>query len=184
MRIILVSHGETETHKSSNGAGPLTTTGVQQAEALAHELRTTVVRRSAIEKVYAGETQAATATAAIIATHLELSTPEPAAGLMPQATTLLDATLEHDATVEAMRAVQDEAWAVIERLRDAHPDEAAQIIAVAPALTVHAIVLRALGMPLDAHRKLRVDQASLSTLAFRQNRTILASLNETCFLDR
>jgi broad specificity phosphatase PhoE len=83
-----------------------------------------------------------------------------------------------------MRSVQEDAWAVIEQLKETHPDEAAQVIVVAPALTVHAIVLRSLGMPLESYRKLRVDPASLSTLAFRQNRTILASLNEACFLDR
>jgi broad specificity phosphatase PhoE len=49
LRIILISHGETETHESSNGASPLTATGVQQAQALADELRATVARRSVIE---------------------------------------------------------------------------------------------------------------------------------------
>ena len=180
MRIILVSHGETEMPAVRNGSTPLSATGVQQAQALADELRTTIARRTAIEKVYAGETEAASATASIIATSLDLALPDALAGLTTHAALPVDETLEPDAMIEAMRAVQDGAWATIEQLRDTHADEAAQVIAVMPTLTVHAIVCRALGMPLEGYRKLRVDPASLSTLAFRQNRTILASLNETC----
>ena len=181
MRIILVSHGETEAPGVSNGVTPLSAAGVRQAEAIAEELRTTIARRSSIEKVYAGEAAAATATATIIAASLDLALPDPLAGLVHAPAP--DGTSEADAVLAAMRSIEDDAWGVIERLRDTHAEDAAQVIAVAPTLTVHAIVCRALGMPLENYRRLRVEPASLSTLAFRQNRTILASLNETCFLD-
>lgn len=183
MRIILVSHGETETYRASNGSTPLSVSGLRQAQVLAGELRNTVARRSAIGQVYAAEGEAAAATAMIISTSLNLPTPIPLHGLISHAALIADEASPGEA-LDAMRAIQDEAWEAIEQLRDAHPDEAAQVIAVAPTLTVHAIVCRALGLPIERYRRLRVDRASWSTLAFRQNRTILACLNEACFLDR
>jgi broad specificity phosphatase PhoE len=186
LRIILVSHGENidvaaaMPRHSDPGAedyGGLTTLGRRQALALAYELKDKVARRQPIERLYAADAAAALATASILGRELQLPEAEPLAGLVAP-----PAVADAFAELEALRGVEDGAWSAIERLRDSHADEA-QVIAVAPLLTVRAIVCRALSLPVEGHRRFRVDAASLTILSFRQQRTILQSLNETCHLE-
>jgi broad specificity phosphatase PhoE len=182
MRVILVGHGETQSAPTLlDGRAPLSELGQRQAQALAAELRDTIARRQSIEKVYSGRTTPALATATLIAGELDLGEPDALAGLMHEAEALSAVEASDDAVVELLRGVADVAWSTIEQFRETHADEA-QVVGVAHPLTVRAIVCRALALPLESHRRFRVDPGSLTIIAFRQQRTILASLNETCHL--
>jgi len=82
---------------------------------------------------------------------------------------------------ESLQDVQDRAWAAIERLRERHPEET--VVVVTHNFTIHAILCRALGLPLASFRCLRHDLAAKAVLELRDDRVIVISLNDTCHLE-
>jgi broad specificity phosphatase PhoE len=82
---------------------------------------------------------------------------------------------------ESLQDVQDRAWAAIERLRERHPEET--VVVVTHNFTIHAILCRALGLPLASFRRLRHDLAGKAVLELRDDRVIVISLNDTCHLE-
>jgi len=82
---------------------------------------------------------------------------------------------------ESLQDVQDRAWAAIERLRERHPEET--VVVVTHNFTIHAILCRALGLPLASFRRLRHDLAAKAVLELRDDRVIVISLNDTCHLE-
>ena len=116
--------------------------------------------------VYTSPAPVARATATILAEQLRLPGVEVRPGLQAGAS--------YDERYDV--------WPVIEELRDAHPDDA-QVVAVTDQASTYAAVCRALGLPAEARQRFRVDPASMSAIAFRQNRTILSLLNESCHLN-
>ena len=49
--------------------------------------------------------------------------------------------------------------------------------------TIHAILCRALGLPLASFRRFRHDLAAKALLDVREDRTVVISLNDTCHLE-
>jgi broad specificity phosphatase PhoE len=82
---------------------------------------------------------------------------------------------------ESLQDVQDRAWAAIERLRARHPEET--VVVVTHNFTIHAILCRALGLPLSSFRRLRHDLAAKAVLELRDDRAVVISLNDTCHLE-
>jgi broad specificity phosphatase PhoE len=83
---------------------------------------------------------------------------------------------------ESLEQVQARAWAVIERLRDSWPE--ATLVAVTHNFVLATIVCRAIGLPLSDFRRFRHGVAGRTTIDFRQDRTLVQTLNDTCHLDR
>jgi broad specificity phosphatase PhoE len=133
-------------------------------------------RRQPVEAIYASP--ATLTTARLIADLMGLPAPEIRPGLSH--TGIENASASSPA--EAIDAARDDVWSVIEELRDAHAEDA-QVVAVTDAIGAHAVVSRALGLPGESHERFRIGPGSLSAIAFRQQRTILALLNERCHLN-
>lgn len=83
---------------------------------------------------------------------------------------------------ESLEQVQARAWAVVERLRAAHPDET--VVLVSHNFVLAGLITRALEMPLHGFRRFRLSVCGVTTLRFRQDRTMLVHLNDTCHLER
>jgi broad specificity phosphatase PhoE len=149
----------------------------RQASAIAAEIRDRLGRRQPIEAVYAAPDGIAAEVARLVAAEIGLPAPEPRPGLRLSGSEQALA----GALAGAIAEVSEDAWAVAEELRDSHPDEA-QVVAVTNATVVYALVCKALGLPVESHIRFRIDPGSLSAVAFRQQRTILALLNEHCHL--
>jgi broad specificity phosphatase PhoE len=133
-------------------------------------------RRQPVEAVYAGPETINTAK--VIAEHLGLAAPEVRFGLKPASFEGASAA----SLAEAIDAASEDVWSVVEELRDAHPEDA-QVVAVTDTISAHAAVSRALGLRGESHERFRLEPGSLSAIAFRQQRTILALLNERCRLN-
>jgi broad specificity phosphatase PhoE len=82
---------------------------------------------------------------------------------------------------ESHQDVQDRAWAAIERLRERHGEET--VVVVSHNFTIHAILCRALGIPVASFRRLRHDLAAKAVLEVHHDRAIVISLNDTCHLE-
>ena len=98
--------------------------------------------------------------------------------------TITPEVLPDDGAVDAVEALQERAWSLIEALKTRH-DPASTLVLVTHELVVRAVVCRALGMPLTDLRRFRLEPASLTTIEYRtapRERTLLAGLNETCHL--
>lgn len=166
MRVILVCN-------------PLPGAERRKAKAIAAEIKGNLSRQQPVEAVYTVPSASAAATG--IAEELGLASPNVLHGLM----TPDGVALGEDGPAALSRLIkrmQDDVWAVIEGLRDAHPDEV-QVVAVVDAPVVYAAVCRALSLPVEDHIHFRVDPGSLNAIAFRQQRTILSLLNESCHSD-
>jgi broad specificity phosphatase PhoE len=81
---------------------------------------------------------------------------------------------------ESLTEVQDRAWAVVERLRREHDGRTVAI--VSHNFVLSTLVTRALDLPLHQFRRFRLNVASVTTILFRPDRTLLARLNDTCHL--
>ncbi len=81
---------------------------------------------------------------------------------------------------ESMQDCQDRVWAVVERLRERHPDDA--IVAVSHNLAILSLVCRALGLYLSHFRRLRLENAAISEIRFQGSRVTLARFNDTCHI--
>ena len=149
----------------------------RQAFAIAAEIRDSLGRRQPVEAVYAAPESEAAEAGRLVAAELGLPAPESRPGLRSPSSRQGAISRLADTIAE----VSEDAWAAVEELRDSHPDEA-QVVAVTNATVVYALVCKALGLPVESHAHFRIDPGSLSAVTFRQQRTILALLNEHCHL--
>ena len=185
MKFLLARHGEIEASwlpDMGHDDPPLTDLGYRQARALAGELQLISQRGAALSAVYTSPLRAASMTAESITEALGLPAP-----LVSEALgTLTPEILPAEGGMDALEALQQRAWQTIEALRDQH--DAGDIVVVSHELTIRSLVCRALNMPLSQLRRYCLDPASLSAIEFRRApsgdlRTILALLNEVCYLE-
>lgn len=77
---------------------------------------------------------------------------------------------------------QERAWNTIrEEIRGLHPEE--DVAVVSHVFTILGLVCKLLGMPLSNFRRLRLDLASITQMAIRQEKTILIRYNDQCHLE-
>ena len=201
MLLILVRHGETESNRERLALGredvPLNERGRRQAAALTASLAgvpATAIYASPLRR--AVETARPLAEALGLEVHVDEDLIEMAVGdlegLSPQELSDRhgDFLREWFSTQagnlrmpggESLQDVQDRAWAAIERLRERHPEET--VVVVTHNFTIHAILCRALGLPLASFRRLRHDLAAKAFLELRDDRVIVISLNDTCHME-
>jgi len=201
MLLILVRHGETESNRERLALGredvPLNERGRRQAAALTASLAgvpATAIYASPLRR--AVETARPLAEALGLEVQVDEDLIEMAVGdlegLSPQELSDRhgDFLREWFSTQagnlrmpggESLQDVQDRAWAAIERLRERHPEET--VVVVTHNFTIHAILCRALGLPLSSFRRLRHDLAAKAVLELRDDRVIVISLNDTCHLE-
>ena len=201
MRLILLRHGETESNRQRLALGredvPLNEKGRRQAGALASSLDGVTV-----SAVFASPLRRAVETARPLAEArgLDVQVDEDLTemavgeleGLTPQELRdrygdFLRQWFSTEAGRlrmpggESLQDVQDRAWAAIERLRERHPEDT--VVVVTHNFTIHAILCRALGLPLASFRRFRHDLAAKAVLDVRQDRAVVISLNDTCHLE-
>jgi broad specificity phosphatase PhoE len=201
MRLILIRHGETESNRQRLTLGredvPLNEKGRRQAQALLSSLVGV-----SMAAVYASPLRRAVETAQPLAETrgLEVQAVEDLTemavgeleGLSPQELRdrygdFLREWLSTEAGKlrmpggESLQDVQDRAWAAIERLRERHTEDT--VVVVTHNFTIHAILCRALGLPLANFRHFRHDLAAKTVLELREDRAIVISLNDTCHLE-
>ena len=184
MRVILVCHGESEIGTLQTSVledALLSELDARRASAIALELRDNVARRQPVEAIYSSPLAPALKTASMVADELNLPPPDRRCTL-PALSSRPAREADAASSLDLLRAVQAGAWEAIEAFRRTHA-EGAQIVAVTDRLTIHAIVCRALSISIEEFRRFRIDTGSMTTVAFRQQRTLLASLNETCHLN-
>jgi broad specificity phosphatase PhoE len=172
VKFVLVHHGEVDGGPEASDP-PLSAEGWRQARAVADELRALGARGERHVAVLSGPLQAPLRAAALIADALDLETPEP----RPE--------LALDAPGQDAGALQDLAWSLIETLKASREPDASLVL-VAHELTIRLLVCRALSMPLDEMRRFALQPGSLSVIEYRtqpRERTLIASLNETCHLE-
>ena len=186
MRIVLVRHGETEDAwlpEMGHADPPLSNLGQMQAKVLAGEIVEAAGRGQAIEAVLTSPLKSAAATAWTIAEALQVDDPQVDDCLG----TLTPEILPEDGGLESLKALQERAWGLIEKIRDGN-ELTLNFVLVSHELTIRALICRALGMSLSGARRFRLDPASLSAIEFRRApngdmRMTVACLNETCHLE-
>jgi broad specificity phosphatase PhoE len=183
VRFVLVHHGEVEEDPLAHAAAghddpPLSNAGLRQARAVADELRARGDRHAL---VLSSPLRAPQTAAALISTTLDLALPE----LREELTTLTPEVLPADGGLDAVGAIQERAWSVIEALKQSHEPDATLVL-VSHELTIRSLVCRALQMPLTDMRRFALEPGSFSVIEYRtqpRERTLIASLNETCHLE-
>jgi len=201
VRLILLRHGETESNRQRLALGredvPLNEKGRRQAAALGSSLDGVTV-----SAVFSSPLRRAVETAQPLAEArgLEVQVDEDLTemavgeleGLTPQELRdrygdFLRQWFSTEAGRlrmpggESLQDVQDRAWAAIERLRERHPEDTVAV--VTHNFTIHAILCRALGLPLANFRRFRHDLTAKAVLDVRQDRAVVISLNDTCHLE-
>ena len=201
MRLILARHGETETNRERLALGredvPLNENGRRQAAAVAASLS-----GMSVDAVYSSPLRRALETAeAIAAVH----------GLpveVDEALTEMDVGEMEGLTAAEMRGrygdflrrwfsdgagglampggeslqqVQDRAWAAVNSLRATHPE--GSVVAVSHNFTIHAILCRALNLPLAHFRRLRHDLAATAVIDVREDGATVVRINDICHLE-
>jgi broad specificity phosphatase PhoE len=184
VKVYLVRHAEAAWPEEWLRADPgLSERGRLQATAVAAELRARGVPPAAVLSSPAAR---ARATAAIVVDALgsePMQVDDALEGIGEPSLRRKMAARSFDADlIEAIEVIQDGAWAVIERLREALPEATDAAVVVSHDSVIGAIVCRALSMPLSDLPRFEVDLASITVLEFRGQRTILAALNHTCQL--
>ena len=199
MNLILVRHGETEFNRQrlilGRGPEPLNATGqaqalaaavavsrnapfvlysspivrtMQTAEAIASECSVAFTPMPGLEEIDAGDLEGLTGS------QLQEQYPDvmrgwrndPASAKMPNGESLGD--------------VQNRTWAVINDIAQRHED--ATVVVVAHNFPIQVILCKALGMPLNNFRQLRVDLGSLTQMDVRDSVFTMLSINETWHL--
>ncbi len=151
--------------------------GRRQAQAVADELGADGHNAVVLSSPFRATQEAA----ALICESLALAAPQ----LRDELGTLTPEVMPADGGVEALAVIQERAWSVIEELK-AQQEPDATLVLVTHELTIRALVCRALSLPLAEMRRFALDTASITTIEFRtrpRERTLLASLNETCHLE-
>lgn len=199
MRLILVRHGETMWNRENRVLGQneveLNETGRKQAERLA-----LAFKDEKVAAIYCSPLRRARETAEEIARFHELPVVADDALMEIDAGELDGLTFDEmrerygefleqwlrDATAiampggESMGQLQQRAWAGVERIVSAHPDET--VIVVSHSFAIQSIICKALGMALSNFRRLRLNVGSLSILDFGKRGTRLVLFNDTCHL--
>ena len=186
MKFVLVHHGALEEDPLGQAAAghedpPLSQAGLLQARAVAEELRTLGQRGERHAFFLTSPLRAPQMAAALIASTLELAPPQ----LREELTTLTPEVVPANDGLEAIAAIQERAWSVIEVLKQTQEQDATLVL-VTHDLTIRALVCRALSLPLTEMRRFALDAGSLTTIDYRtqpRERTLIASLNETCHLE-
>ena len=186
MKFVLVHHGELEDDPLAYAAvghddPPLSDTGLKQARAVADELRALSSRGERHASVLSSPLRAPQTAAALISATLNLAQ----ADLREELATLTPEVLPSGGGLEAIEVIQERAWSVIEALKQAHEPDATLVL-VTHELTIRSLVCRALSMPLTEMRRFALEPGSLTVIEYRtqpRERTLLASLNETCHLE-
>ena len=199
MNLILVRHGETEFNRQrlilGRGPEPLNATG--QAQALAAAV---AVSRNAPFVLYSSPTVRTIQTAEAIASECSVAfTPMPGleeidAGdlegltgsqLQEQYPDVMRGWRNDPASAkmpngESLGDVQNRTWAVINDIAQRHEDDT--VVVVTHNFPIQAILCKALGMPLNNFRQLRVDLGSLTQMDVRDSVFTMLSINETWHL--
>jgi 2,3-bisphosphoglycerate-dependent phosphoglycerate mutase len=197
LRILFVRHGETtsniEHRHMGQGDSPLTPTGIAQAEAVAKRLA-----KHQIEAIYSSDLGRAAMTSKSISNACGLPVihdrklRERHAGLL-QGRLDAEARIEHgDAFVDIERMgaaysfpgggesglqIEKRVAAFLDEVRAKHSGET--IVAVTHGLALRVLLWHILGFPYEAIFRLRIDNTSISTFSFSDDRWILESWNDT-----
>lgn len=198
--LLLIRHGETAWNETKRFQGisdiPLSARGMAQAEALSRSLK-----KERLAAIYTSPLIRARQTAACLARRRSCS-PVVIEDLKELNQGRLEGLTGEDLrrdfpdflsrwvrapgrTVlpggESLGEVQRRVWKVIEDLVRKHPEE--KIAVVAHSFVILAILCRALGMPLKAFRRFRLEPTAKSVLEFSERGVILRCLNDTCHLE-
>jgi broad specificity phosphatase PhoE len=175
VKFVLVCHGQTQPAGADGDDPHLSTLGLSQARAIAREIAAAAERQRLPNGVFTSPRAAAAETAREIAAEFGAAEPE--------TTTELDWTLDSGAAGhEGLKFVQERAWAIIESLRE-RAEQEATIVLVSNEAVVRVLVSRALSMPAGDMWRFALEAASMSTIEFRGQRTLIGSLNEVCHLE-
>ena len=196
MRLILARHGETAWNREGRNQGrcpePLNDEGIRQARNLAYALQVFPIRA-----LYCSPLPRAMQTAETVGRTLSLpvtpldSLMEMDLGSLDGLTNpemqrrfpkLLDLWRNDPSSVhipggESLRDTQQRAWGALEEIRQQISEGHA--IAVTHNFVIGVIVLRALGLPLSAFQRIRIELGSLTVMEHSRGRWRLVSLNET-----
>jgi len=200
VRLLLIRHAETGHNRDSRVQGqadiPLSDLGRRQVTALGQHLS-----EQAISAVVSSPLIRARVTAEAVATRhgldvqLEPDLMEMNVGDMEGLSTtemrerfpdfLAEWVTERGPSLEmpggeSLEQVQQRAWRIVERLRAAYRDET--IALVSHNFVLSCLITRALEMPLSDFRRFRLSVCGVTTLRFREDRTVLVQLNDTCHL--
>lgn len=200
MRLLLIRHAETGHNRDSRVQGqadiPLSDLGLRQAEALGDYLRgrpiaavvsSPLVRARATAEAVAGphglEVRAEPDLMEMNVGEMEgLSTSEMRErfpDFLAEWVTERGPSLEMPGG-ESLEQVQRRAWRVVERLRAQYGDE--MVALVSHNFVLSCLITRALEIPLSEFRRFRLSVSGVTTLRFREDRTVLVQLNDTCHL--
>src|SRR6266581_991785 len=161
LRLLLLRHGETAWNRERRYQGwtdtPLSTTGLQQAEAAARELK-----EHAFAAVYSSPLQQARDTALY---EGWAKTPH----------------LVSPPGAETLAQVRERVLGGLQRLRAGHKDEV--VCLVAHGIPVRILILEALGLGLDRIWSLHSAPTGISELEFRDDWTALHRMNTLVHLD-
>jgi len=198
--IILVRHGETEWNTlrriQGHGDSALSSAGERQMALLAARLATT-----RLDAVYSSDLGRALRTAEAIAEPHGLK-PVTERGLRerafgrwegltlaeageddPAALQMWQRDLEHfrPPGAESSKQMRRRAWEAFQRIAGRH--DAARIVLVSHSGPLRQILATALGIPWAESRRLRIANASLTTLRVQGDDIVLVTFNDTCHLD-
>jgi broad specificity phosphatase PhoE len=176
VKFVLVCHGQTQPAGADGDDPRLSTLGLSQAQAIAREIAAAAERQRLPNGVFTSPRAAAAETAREIAAEFGAAAPEAAAELD------VGAVDSGAAGGQELKFVQERAWAMIESLRDSSEQDAAFVL-VSDEAVIRALVSRALSMPAGDMWRFALEAASMSTIEFRGQRTLIGSLNEVCHLE-
>ncbi|OGN97602.1 MAG: hypothetical protein A2Z77_04360 [Chloroflexi bacterium RBG_13_51_36] len=206
MKLVLIRHGETHWNKDGLVQGgesdiQLNDTGLGQARKLAAFLE-----NESITAVLSSPLQRATATAEVIASlhqlpiEIDQGLRELKVGdlegtsISKLTTTFSQFLLQRWQDRETMRLpngeslveLQGRAWEVIERLLERYGsspghNRTTSVVIVSHYFVTLAIILKALGLPLDYLIRFKVDLGGLSVLEFRDYGARLVTFNDTSY---
>lgn len=202
MRLILIRHAETGHNRDARVQGqadiPLSDLGERQAEALAR-----YVREEQIAAIVASPLARAQSTAQALAARFGVSVitepdlMEMNVGEMEGLSSgemrsrfpdfLAEWVTERGPLLEmpggeSLVQVQERAWRVVEHIRATYASETVAL--VSHNFVLSCLITRALDMPLHEFRRFRLSVCGATTLRFRDDRTVLVRLNDTCHLAR
>jgi broad specificity phosphatase PhoE len=175
VKFVVVCQGQTQ--QAANGDDrALSQSGLSQARAIAREIGAVTERERLPDAVFTGTQPAAEETARQIVAELGAAEPQTVSeldngALGPEAAGIQDRAF-----------VQERAWALIESLRE-HSEQDATIVLVTNEAVVRALVSRVLNLPPGDMWRFALEMASITTIVFRGQRTLIGSLNEVCHLE-
>ena len=81
---------------------------------------------------------------------------------------------------ESMTQLADRVWTIVQEIMKKH--DGGNVVIVSHFFTCVATICKALGWPITAIERLRVQTGSISTVEFSDSKTRLVSLGDTCHL--